>query len=65
MKAYKCDMCGKYCDDAFALSGICKPDFSYYDFNKSEREFHFCDTCFLNVMQYIYDVRNNHGLKDK
>lgn len=32
MKAYKCDMCGKYVDDVFSLNGISKPDFKYYDF---------------------------------
>lgn len=26
MKAYRCDMCGKYVDDVYSLSGISKPD---------------------------------------
>lgn len=65
MKAYKCDMCGRYVDDAFSIKDICKPNFKYYEFNKDDRYFHFCKECFRNVMHYIYDVRKNHGLESK
>ena len=65
MKAYKCDMCGKYADDVFSLNGICKPDFKYYDFCGPDTKFDMCENCFRNVMQYIYEVRKNHRLEDK
>lgn len=64
MKAYKCDMCGKYVDDVFSLNGISKPDFNYYDFCRPDTKFDFCRNCFRDVMQYIYEVRKNHGLEE-
>lgn len=64
MKAYRCDMCGKYVDDVYSLSGISKPDLSYYDFCGPDTKFDFCRYCFRNVMQYIYEVRKNHGLEE-
>ena len=30
MKAYKCDMCGKYVEDVYVVSGICRPNREYY-----------------------------------
>lgn len=64
MKAYKCDMCGKYVDDVFSLNGISKPDFKYYDFCGPGTKFDFCENCFRGVMHYIYDIRKNHGLEE-
>lgn len=64
MQAYKCDMCGKYVDDAYSLDGICKPDLSYYQFTKAGKGFQLCTECFLNIMLYIYEVRKNYGLEE-
>ena len=36
MKAYKCDMCGKYVDDVYEVTGICKPNREYYGFAGAE-----------------------------
>lgn len=63
MKAYKCDMCGRYVDDVYSLSGISKPDFSYYDFCTPDTKFDFCENCFRDMMHYIYNVRKNYGLE--
>lgn len=56
-------MCGKYVDDVYSLSGISKPHFSYYDFCTPGTKFDFCETCFRDMMHYIYNVRKNYGLE--
>lgn len=63
MKAYKCDMCGKYVDDVYVVSGICKPNREYYGFAGHEGHFDLCPNCHSNLMSYIYGVRKDQGLE--
>lgn len=63
MKAYKCDMCGKYVDDVHAVNGICKPNREYYGFAGHEGHLDLCSNCYSNLMSYIYGVRKDHGLE--
>lgn len=64
MKAYKCDMCGKYVDDVYTVNGICKPDREYYGFAGHEGHLDLCSNCHSNLMSYIYEVRKDHGLEE-
>lgn len=66
MKAYKCDMCGKYVynvDDVYAVIGICKPNLESYGFAGQNGCFDLCPNCYTNLMSYIYGVRKENGLE--
>lgn len=56
-KAYKCDICGGYCDDVYTIHGISNPG-SHKPYEKSEDKFSFdcCVTCYDEIMQGIQNV---------
>lgn len=65
MKIYKCDTCGKYVDDVFSLDVSSNSHLlSHYEFCIPATKFYICKNCFRNLMQYIYEVRKNHGLEE-
>lgn len=72
MKAYKCDVCGKYCDDVFSNSNDI---FDIFHNNARElglREEHIniremCKDCFEDIQKYIFNkYLENHkaGVKN-
>ena len=59
-KAYKCDICGKYCDDIYEMSGISKPNLVYYeDIEGGNAEV--CKQCLVKIMEFVEQIKN----KDK
>lgn len=57
--AYKCDICGKYCDDCYELEAdlfdILEDDFHEYGYNKTYYGVrHMCSDCYDNIKRYIH-----------
>lgn len=50
MKAYKCDVCGKYCDDTYEVTG-----FDVYEgFTKRKEVREICEDCYIDIKEYIH-----------
>lgn len=58
MVAYKCDICGKYCDDVYEISGfdIYQDDWMKHGFDNDERREvrQTCKDCYVSVKEYIH-----------
>lgn len=56
MKAYKCDICGHYCDDVFTIHGITAP-ISHAKYYNGE-SFDCCERCYDEIMRKISDMKS-------
>lgn len=71
MEAYKCDVCGKYCEDRYIIYGttfdIFPSDFTDRGYrNKKKIEVHdLCPKCYIDIRNYIHDKVFNRLLKEK
>lgn len=55
-KAYKCDICGCYCDDVFALHGLSAPNTHNFTKNFPQGVADCCELCYDTIMQKIADM---------
>ena len=53
MKAYKCDICGKYCDYSYNLYGNIIVRVGKFKKEKCINEI--CDSCFKDLQTYIQE----------
>ena len=59
-KAYKCDVCGKFCNDCYEIRGfdIYPDDFverGYSDIGKRIQINELCESCHNDIRKYIHD----------
>ena len=59
-KAYKCDICGKFCDDCYNINGfdVYPSDFEergYLDINTKIEIRDLCKSCYNDIEKYIHD----------
>lgn len=53
MQAYKCDICGKYCDYSYNTYGIFKVRVKKNSCKKLKDINNLCDSCFNDLQEYI------------
>ena len=59
-RAYRCDVCGKFCSDCYEINGfdIYPGDYAkrgYPDVNKKTVINEICDDCYNDIKSYIHD----------
>ena len=59
-KAYRCDVCGKFCSDCYEIRGfdIYPDDFverGYSDIGKRIQIIELCESCHNDIRKYIHD----------
>lgn len=54
MKAYKCDICGCYCDDVITIHGVRRPGarkkYAHIDGTSADC----CEVCYDKIMDFIF-----------
>ena len=55
MKAYKCDICGKYCDYSHNIYGNIMVRAKKKNYKKMKCINELCDSCFEDLQKYIQD----------
>ena len=55
MKAYKCDICGEYCDYSYNIYGNIMVRTKKKNFKKMKYINELCDSCFEDLQRYIQD----------
>ena len=55
MKAYKCDICGEYCDYSHNIYGNITVRTKKKNFKKIKNINELCDSCFEDLQRYIQD----------
>lgn len=56
MKAYKCDICGKYCDHSHKIYSNIMVQTKKKSLNKKKKSINeLCDSCFEDLQRYIQD----------
>ena len=55
MKAYKCDICSKYCEYNHNIYGNIKKKKKKKNFKKMKYINELCDSCFEDLQRYIQD----------
>ncbi len=60
MKAYKCDICGKYCDYSHNIYGNIMVRTKKKNFKKMKNINELCDSCFEDLQRYIQDKYFEH-----
>ena len=55
MKAYKCDICGEYCDYSHNIYGNIMVRTKKKNFKKMKNIKELCDSCFEDLQRYIQD----------
>ena len=54
MKAYKCDICGNFCNIVYTIHGITKPlSHKTYTHHEGGQSFDCCPKCYDEIMTYI------------
>ena len=51
-RAYKCDICGNYCEDVYTIHGVSTPEHSFYDHLKGDSA-DCCKDCYDEIMVKI------------
>lgn len=56
-KAYRCDVCGKFCSNCYEITGfdIYPGDYGYPNVNKKTVINEICDDCYNDIKSYIHD----------
>ena len=59
-RAYRCDVCGKFCSDCYEINGfdIYPGDYAkrgYPDVNKKTVISEVCEDCYNDIKKYIHD----------
>ena len=60
MKAYKCDICGKYYDYSHNIYGNIMVRTKKKNFKKMKNINELCDSCFEDLQRYIQDKYFEH-----
>lgn len=55
MRAYKCDVCGKYCEDCHNVYGSILIQAKKNDSKKMKNVNELCDNCFEDLKKYVQD----------
>ena len=55
MKAYKCDICGEYCDYSHKIYGNIMVRTKKKNFKKMKYINELCDSCFEDLQRYVQD----------
>ncbi len=53
MRAYKCDICGKYCEDCHNVYGNILIQTKKNNFKKMKNVNELCDNCFEDLKKYV------------
>lgn len=71
MRAYKCDVCGKYCEDCYEIKDdtfdVFPSDFidrGYHDKKKVEVR-DLCSECYVDIKNYIHNKVFNRFKKEE
>ena len=60
MKAYKCDICGEYCDYSHNIYGNIMVRTKKKNFKKMKNINELCDSCFEDLQRYMQDKYFEH-----
>ena len=61
MKAYKCDICKKYCNDVYKVDELSEPKSHKYSDRFTKDGLECCPVCYDKICSFVTDLIDSHS----